>query len=233
LRRHETPAAGSAPRPSPREGPDPLGGGRHARCLLLDLDGVLRYWDPAIIVRAERRHRLPAGAIAAAAFRDTALLHRAITGELSDEAWRAEITSRLAVRHGPAAALAVRDWSRSVGRVVPEVLGIVREVRSRGVPVALLSNATSRLDRDLRRLRLDRELDLVLSTSALGTAKPEPAAFLAACRELGVDPHDCAFVDDTAANTGAASSLGMAAHLYSDPAGLRAFLRSVGLANRS
>lgn len=197
--------------------------------VVFDLDGVLRYWDPAIIRRAEERHGLPHGSIGAIAFDDAVLLRRAITSDLTDEAWRQEVATRLAGEHGPAAVSAVREWSRAVGEVKHEVLAIVRELRARRVTVALLSNATSRLPADLRRLGLDRELDLVVSSARLGLAKPDKRAFLITCQMLGAESRACAFVDDTAVNVRAAASVGMAAHHYSNVRALRGFLISTGL----
>ena len=59
--------------------------------------------------------------------------------------------------------------------------------------------------------------------SGAGVAKPDPAVFALLCRALGVDPHECALVDDTPANTSAAA-LGMTTHLYRTPDALATFL---------
>jgi hypothetical protein len=42
----------------------PVYGGAVPGPLILDLDGVLRLWDPAIIAGAEASHGLPAGTLA-------------------------------------------------------------------------------------------------------------------------------------------------------------------------
>ena len=57
--------------------------------ILTDLDGVIRIWSPEIHRKAERATRLPGGAIPRAAFSDD-LLPLVITGQISDEEWRAE-----------------------------------------------------------------------------------------------------------------------------------------------
>ena len=64
--------------------------------LILDLDGVLRIWDRAIIIDAERENGLPAGSLATAAFEDPQRLHDAITGVVSRNS-----TSSSPHRHGP------------------------------------------------------------------------------------------------------------------------------------
>ena len=80
--------------------------------------------------------------------------------------------------------------------------------------MALLSNATDRLPRDLQRLGLDGELDAVSNSSELGVAKPDPEVFAAVCSALGLPPHRCDFVDDQQADVDAAARVGLRAHLY-------------------
>ncbi|WP_432476185.1 HAD-IA family hydrolase [Nocardioides sp. GXQ0305] len=196
--------------------------------VVLDLDGVLRRWDPAIMGRAEARAGLPEGALVAAALDDHELLRDAVTGVLSDGEWRAEITRRLARRFGAAAEDAVAAWSHPAGEVDHDVLTLVREVRV-AVPVALFSNATTRLPRDLDTLGLGTEVDVVISSAVLGLAKPDPAAFVEAARRCGRAPGDCLFVDDSAANVAGARSVGMDAHEFTSPPALRALLVASGL----
>ncbi len=75
--------------------------------LVVDLDGVLRIWDPQIVASAERRAGLPPGALDRAAFADPATLRTVVTGGISDAQWRAGIAARLVAVHGEAAAGAV------------------------------------------------------------------------------------------------------------------------------
>lgn len=201
------------------------------RGVVFDLDGVVRYWDPSIISSAEDDWRLPRGALAGAAFSDAGLLARAITGELTDEQWRERIVERLRPQHGDAARGAVEQWSRHVGEVVPAVLSLVRSTRAR-LPVALLSNATTRLERDLRALSLDEEFDVVLNTARLGVAKPEAAAFESAAAHLGLATAECALVDDTAGHVRAAQDLGMLGHHFTSTEALQEFLAQLRLDTR-
>jgi putative hydrolase of the HAD superfamily len=191
---------------------------------IFDLDGVVRVWDPAIIGAAERRVGLPAGALAAAAF-EPALLHPAITGTITDDAWRAEITANLQARFGYAAGTAVALWSEPVGAVDAAVLAIVRAVR-RTRPVALLTNATSRLRSDLAALGLTSEFDHVFNSSELGIAKPDPRVFAVVCERLDVERSTCWFVDDSRRNVHAAADAGLRAHHFVDAAGLARWISS-------
>ncbi|RKT87590.1 putative hydrolase of the HAD superfamily [Saccharopolyspora antimicrobica] len=189
--------------------------------VLCDLDGVLRWWDPAIMRDAERIGALPPGALAGAAFAPERLLP-AITGAQTDEQWRAAVASDLAEHCGADAAReVVAHWSEPAGAVVDEVAEILAGLR---VPVVLVSNATSRLDSDLAALGVLDLFDGVVNSSSVGVAKPDPAIYHFAARQAGAELDGCLFIDDTRANVEAARALGMTGLHYRDPVGLRAAL---------
>jgi putative hydrolase of the HAD superfamily len=190
--------------------------------LILDLDGVVRIWDAAVMADAERVHGLPCGSIARVAFEPGAL-SAVITGRTTDEAWRRHVARALTDAYGPQAKSAVADWSASCGTVNVAVLDIVRAQR-RVMAVALLTNATSRLARDLAQLGLDTEFDAVFNSSEMGVAKPDPRTFEMTCAALELDHRDCLFVDDNVPNVEAAQRLGLGAHLFRSARGLAAFL---------
>lgn len=193
--------------------------------LVVDLDGVLRIWDPAIIADAETTNRLPAGRLAQAAFGNLDRLERAITGFITDEEWREEIAHELEASYGAAGRRAVDQWSSPAGRADEAVLAVLRRER-RHRRIALFSNATSRLDADLDRLGISSEIDVVFNSSSLGLAKPSSEAFEAVADALATDPSECLFVDDTSANVLAAQRIGFQAHHYVDPGSLERFIAS-------
>ncbi|MFI6097343.1 HAD-IA family hydrolase [Lentzea sp. NPDC051213] len=165
--------------------------------LLLDLDGVLRAFPP---VPPE---------IAEVAF-EPSLLRRAVTGEITDEQWRHE----------------VGGWSASPGEVITEALALVRTAR-RQCFVALVSNATTRLEADLAVLGLDAEFDAIFNSARLGVAKPDPEIFRRVLDELG---HSTAvFCDDTEENVTAARAAGLDGVHVPDTAALRTALAVRGL----
>ena len=119
--------------------------------ILTDLDGVIRIWSPEIHRKAERETGLPEGAILGTAFLDN-LLPLVITGQISDNEWRRRIADLLCNDFpNTNAERAVELWSASPGEVNSEVLGILRACRKKA-QLVLISNATSRLPSDLRRL---------------------------------------------------------------------------------
>lgn len=194
------------------------------QALLIDLDGVIRRWDPAIDRQAEAATGLPAGALRQAAFAPD-LLTAAITGQLSDAEWRAQVAERLQT-HFPTAdgAQTVALWSAPAGEVDQAVLDLVRAARQQ-VQVVLVTNATSRLTADLHRLGLLEEFDHIINSSVVGQCKPHPAIFQAALATVDVAPHHALFVDDSAGNVAAASQLGMIGHHYQTVASFQAVLQ--------
>ncbi|MGP3968056.1 HAD-IA family hydrolase [Streptomyces sp. 6N223] len=180
--------------------------------VLCDIDGVLRHWPAPDAL--EQAHGLPTGALAAAAFAP-ARLHPAITGRITDEEWRSAVAADLAATHGSAdrAHAAVTAWSALVPVVDHDVVTLLRQVRN-VASVALVSNATTRLERDLARQGLTDLADTVVNTARIGVAKPDPRVYILTAERLEATPARCLFVDDTPANVTAAREAGMAALHY-------------------
>lgn len=203
-------------------------GTRLVDAVVLDLDGVLRHWDPEGIPTAEATLDLPPGTIGDAAFEPDRLA-RAMDGRLAFEGWAAEIGETVARDHPVAAESVALAFADMPWRIDLDVLDVVRALRRGGVPVAILSNASTRLQRELADAGLTGEVDLVVSSADIGVAKPDPAAFRHVADALGVPVERCAFTDDTAVNVAAAAALGMRTELHRDVPGLRRFLGSLGL----
>jgi putative hydrolase of the HAD superfamily len=193
--------------------------------LIIDLDGVLRRWNPEDVTDIERRNGLPIGSLLGVAFADERL-PAAITGRVTDVQWRASVVAALEHEHGRLAAQsAVAEWSALPGEINAPILGIVRRER-RQRTVVLASNATDRLSDDLRRLGLDREFDAVFNSSTMGFAKPDQRFFVHIAHALGASPNRGLFVDDTPANVVAAAKAGLRAHQYRSPEDLITFLET-------
>lgn len=195
--------------------------------VLFDLDGVLRHFESATAGRVEEAHGLAHGCIEAAAFAPELL--RAVTvGEISNGEWVAAIGTRI----GSTAAAA--QWREQPFTVDVEVLAVARELRQAGVHVSILSNATDALGAELVGTPVIDVVERVFNSSALGTAKPTPDAYLAVTAALDVHPTAVVFVDDRLANVEAASALGMVGHHHQGRGAeaadrLRHALRTAGL----
>ncbi|BCB87567.1 HAD family hydrolase [Phytohabitans suffuscus] len=190
--------------------------------LLVDLDGVLRRWDPEVPARIEAEHGLPAGALEKTAMEWPRLLP-AIVGEISQAEWMAGVADSLD------APEAVAEWQRYRGEVDPQVLAFVRRVRTAGVPVAIGANATDRLDADLAALGLTGEVDAVVNSSAVGAHKPTREFFAAACEALGRTPNQILLVDNSDRFVRGARVVGLSAYRWNGPADLPYLRSALGL----
>ena len=193
-----------------------------ASALLIDLDGVLRVFDPGLAATVERRHQLPEGELYRVAFA-WGRLRPAIVGDQTHEAWLESIAAELATTTGSAPAEArawVEEWQADRGRIVPEVLELVRELRAARVPVGLATNATSRLDTDLALLGIADEFDVVVNSSIIGVHKPAREFFATACVAVGTTPARCFFVDDDDRHVRGARVAGLSAYRWTGPGDL-------------
>ena len=73
---------------------------------------------------------------------------------------------------------------------------VLSELRRRGLRVAVTSNWDRRLPWVLANLGLERYLDAVVCSEEVGSAKPAEPIFLAACRELELQPASVLHVGD-------------------------------------
>ena len=198
------------------------------KTLLIDLDGVLRRWQPENVRYAERATGLPAGTILKAAFADD-LLALAITGRITDRVWRRRVQGGLQASFpGADVQRAVALWSASPGEVSLETLELLRACRQ-VVSVVLVTNATSRLPEDLERLGLLGDFDAIVNSSSVGYAEPCEEIYRAALETAGAAPHEALFIDDSAQNVVAALELGLTGYVFDTPEGLRGTLCRVGL----
>ena len=190
--------------------------------LVIDLDGVIRHWDPSYYPDAEERLGLPEGTLTAVALQRERL-ERVVDGRLPFEGWCAEVGAEVAAAHGVDAGAVADAWATTTWSIDLTVLDLVRVARER-VPVALLSNASTRLVHDLDESGILDAFDAVVGSADIRCAKPDAGAFAAAASALGVAVDRCAFVDDTPVNVEAARELGMRAELYTGVEGLRDLL---------
>ncbi|TDD70251.1 HAD family hydrolase [Jiangella aurantiaca] len=180
--------------------------------LLLDLDGVVRHYEPAATEAIERRCGLPPGKLHETAF-EPRLLQSVVTGGFT----RAQWVDRVAQTVGPVAATA---WATQRPSVDREVLGLVRRLRVAGVRVGLLTNGTDRIAAELAELRIADDFDQVFNSAQIGVAKPDLRIFMHVLRVLGVERSSVLFLDDSAANVRGAGAVGMRAHLFTSASDL-------------
>ncbi len=182
--------------------------------VVFDLDGVIRHWNDDELDLVEAAVGLPPRTILDVAF-GAELGPACTTGALSSREWMDEIRRRVVAEFGPGVIPALDAWETNVGRVDTEMVRVLRRTR-RAATVALLSNGSTRLRRDLHVLDLLDEFDVVFNTAEIGIAKPDPAVFSLVCDRLDSPPARTLFIDDLAENVAGARAAGLVAHQHTD-----------------
>jgi putative hydrolase of the HAD superfamily len=100
----------------------------------------------------------------------------------------------------------------------PGAVETLRELKSRGFPIALVSMCAPDTPGFWRASELAPFVDVEVFSSETGLRKPDPAIYHLAAERLGVEPSQCLYCGDGAYGelTGAAA-VGMAAYLIRDP----------------
>ncbi|GIM95162.1 HAD family hydrolase [Paractinoplanes toevensis] len=186
-----------------------------AQALLIDLDGVLRRWDPAPMIAVELEYGLkPAALLETSMSWD--IYRPAVAGEITDAEWMRLVAERLPIEPDRAAE-AVAQWQSYRGEPDPDALAFIREVRAGGRPVGLATNATDRLRPDLEALGLAGEVDVVISSWEQKLHKPSPEFYHRACELIGFAPKHVLFVDDDDRAVSGARAAGLPAYRWAGP----------------
>jgi putative hydrolase of the HAD superfamily len=188
------------------------------RAVIFDRDNTLVYFDSAAIATLEARvaaaaPALPPGAAAAHWSAWPGPWPRAVEDEPGF--WRAfwaELAARYILTDATAAALLeIGAFYHTCFTAFPDATPCLRALRARGLRLAVLTNfELPSIDQTLRYAGLDPAwFSALLSSATIGAYKPDPGAYLTAAAALGLDPVECAFVDDLPENVAAACALGM------------------------
>ncbi|WP_375387751.1 HAD-IA family hydrolase [uncultured Amnibacterium sp.] len=120
-------------------------------------------------------------------------------------------------------ALDFRSWTSAD----PEVVRVLTDLVDGGTRIALLSNAAADYGAAFRFSPMGALFERVFVSAELLLLKPDPAIYRYVAEALGVEPAAMAFIDNREANVRGAESIGIAGHVYTDPAALRGFLASL------
>jgi len=111
----------------------------------------------------------------------------------------------------------------------PWILRIVRELRSRGYVVAILSDQTQWLDDLDRQHHFFKEFDRVFNSYHSGKGKKDPSLFRDVAAELGIPPSKVLFIDDNPGNVERARSQGLRTIHYKNRESFEEEIRKFGL----
>lgn len=189
------------------------------RVVVFDCFGVV-FADAFRALLAEYEHRLPQPV---AYYYNLDALNG--DGALSDADFYRELSEDTGL---PAAELRKRFHDTHCR--IEGTVDIARELRASGYTTGLLSNIERRLLDEFLHYKHTGELfDAALASSEVGIHKPDRRIFEAMAERLHAPFETWFFVDDSQANVEAATSYGIASHLFTGPAHLRAELRVRGI----
>jgi putative hydrolase of the HAD superfamily len=111
-----------------------------------------------------------------------------------------------------------RFWRTAAPGVHWMVVQKMRELKTRGVRIGLLTNNVKEFGENWRAMFPIEELcEDVVDSSHVGMRKPEREIYELTCARLGVRPGDTVFVDDNADNIAAARDFGMETVHFVEP----------------
>lgn len=111
-----------------------------------------------------------------------------------------------------AASLRLASTRELLAAVPATTLSTLGSLRARGWLIGLVSNVTPGSAAVWRETPMPAYFQAVAFSDEVGSAKPEPGIYLAACRGLGVSPAECVYVGDGAdSELEGAAALGMRA----------------------
>jgi 2-haloacid dehalogenase len=121
-------------------------------------------------------------------------------------------------------------WHETLGGAIEGSVAILRELDAVGTPLYAITNWN---DEKFRETRPQHEFlalfrDIVVSGEER-LVKPDPAIFRLLLERQNLRAEECFFIDDSLANIETARAVGMTAHHFVDPDGLRRELRAMQL----
>ena len=111
----------------------------------------------------------------------------------------------------PLAARLLEESFLSDGwEVFPDAHAVLKEIRSNGMRMGVVSNWPPTLETTLEQTDLKQYFDVVVASGVVGYAKPHPQIYRFALKHLGVEPEQTLFVgDDFVADIKGPASIGM------------------------
>jgi putative hydrolase of the HAD superfamily len=121
-----------------------------------------------------------------------------------------------------------RFWRTTAPGVHWTVVHKMRELRSRGLRLGLLTNNVKEFGDNWRAMfPIDELCEVVVDSSHVGMRKPEREIYALTCERLGIEPGEAVFVDDNADNVKAAAEYGMEIVHFVEPEAALAELEAI------
>jgi putative hydrolase of the HAD superfamily len=143
-------------------------------------------------------------------------VHALERGECTNEEFERQLAAQLTHVDGrPVAHDDLLARMFAAGAVENAMLDLIRALRQAGLRTALLSNSWG--NDDYRRDLFPELFDVVVISAEVGMRKPEERIFRHTASLLGLEPEECVFIDDVAANIVAAEAIGLIGVHHREP----------------
>ncbi|MBU0730262.1 MAG: HAD family phosphatase [Proteobacteria bacterium] len=111
--------------------------------------------------------------------------------------------------------------------VRPQMIDIVRILKSKSIDVAILSDQSNWLDILDYQQHFFKEFDAVYNSYHLGKSKKDPSIFTDTIKHLGIHPHEALFVDDNQGHIDRARKQGLQTILFESVEGFGKELQNI------
>jgi 2-haloacid dehalogenase len=195
--------------------------------VVFDIGNVLIHWDPRVLYRTIFKSEDEVEW-----FLDHVCTHE---WNLEQDRGRsfedaiAEATARHP-KHADAIAAYHLRWTETIIGPIAGTVAILEEFKTRGTPLYAITNWHQDKFRETRARFpfLGHFRDIVVSGDER-LIKPDPAIYRLLLDRNGLQAGDCLFIDDSPKNVAGAEAVGMKAHHFTSPEGLRAHLVGAGI----
>jgi 2-haloacid dehalogenase len=195
------------------------------KCIIFDFGNVFVQWDP----HALYKRFLPTPAAV------DSFLH-----EVSFTEWNAKQDAGRPFKEGVAELSAQfpqyahliqaydTHWVESIVGVIPGTVNILRDLKSKGWPLYLLSNfSAEKFPLMQKNYDFVKLFDDMIISGEVGLIKPDPAIFHLTLSRIKYPAEQCIFIDDSMPNIQTARAVGMQAIHFHNPDQLQVELNRV------
>ncbi len=191
--------------------------------ILTDLDGVIRKWDNSKLKKIEEKMNITEDNLLSICF-ESKLLNQVITGEISDNKWRELVEEKYSSIHRDLDVKKIIDlWTNSDYKIDEKVIFLYKKYFPEA-KIILVTNATSKLNRDLLNDNIYNCFDVIFNSSELGFCKPNKKYYESIKSKLNLSYDEVIYIDDSKENISTAKEFGIRSLLYEDKFGLEQFL---------
>jgi len=121
-------------------------------------------------------------------------------------------------------------WPEMLAGEIPGTVGVLADLRAADVRLVALSNWSAEMfPVALARFDFLGWFEGIVISGEVGVNKPDRRIFEHLAERFGIEPEEAVFIDDSAANTDAATDLGFCAIQFTDATALRLALVRLGL----